>query len=150
MTDYAPPGFSFYYPWRVRYSEIDSQEIVFNSRYLEFADQAVTEYFRARGFPPRELASLHYCDIVVVRAEVDYLAPARLDDLLHIFVRAAPPGRSSLSFHLEIRSAASDHTLYARLQLKYVNFDRATGKSAPVPDSVRRALAAFEKHETPT
>ena len=36
------PGFAFSTRFRVRYAEIDGQRIVFNSRYLEYADVAVT------------------------------------------------------------------------------------------------------------
>ncbi|HSC71381.1 MAG TPA: acyl-CoA thioesterase, partial [Candidatus Methylomirabilis sp.] len=44
-----PEGFRFSFPIRVRYSEIDVQGIVYNSRYLEYVDVALTEYFRAMG-----------------------------------------------------------------------------------------------------
>ena len=39
----ARPGFSFSTAFAVRYAEIDGQRVVFNSRYLEYADVAVTE-----------------------------------------------------------------------------------------------------------
>ncbi len=136
--------YHFYYPWRVRYSEVDPQEIVFNSRYLEIADAAGTEYFRALGFPPLELLPVHHLDMVVVRAEVDYVAPARLDDLLHIYVRTAAIGRSSFTMEFEVRNERGDKLLN-RVTIKYVNIDRATGKSAPVPEIFRNAVAAFEK-----
>ena len=38
----------FTYQFRVRYAEVDPQAVVFNSRYLEYADVLVTEYFRDR------------------------------------------------------------------------------------------------------
>jgi acyl-CoA thioester hydrolase len=138
-----PDNYHYYYTHRVRYAEVDPQEIVFNSRYLEFCDSAGTEYFRALGFPPRELAGVHHFDMVVVRAEVEFLAPARLDDLLHIYVRSSHLGRSSMTTQFEIRRA-EDKALLTRVEIKYVNLDRATGKAAPVPASVREAVAAFE------
>jgi acyl-CoA thioester hydrolase len=39
----------FRYYLRVRYSECDSQKVVFNARYGEYVDLAVTEYVRAAG-----------------------------------------------------------------------------------------------------
>ncbi len=135
--------YHFCYPHRVRYAEVDPQEIVFNSRYLEFCDAAGTEYFRALGFPPRELASVHHFDMVVVRAEVEFLAPARLDDRLHIYVRTSHLGRSSMTTQFEIRRA-DDEALLTRVAIKYVNLDRATGKAAAVPAAVREAVGAFE------
>ena len=38
--------FSFYYTFRIRYSEVDAQGIVFNAHYLTFFDTAMTEYLR--------------------------------------------------------------------------------------------------------
>ena len=40
------------YAHRVRFSEVDPQSIVFNSRYLEFFDAASIEFFRFFGYPP--------------------------------------------------------------------------------------------------
>ena len=41
--------FSFTYQFRVRWSEVDPQAVVFNARYLDYADIAITEYYRAVG-----------------------------------------------------------------------------------------------------
>jgi acyl-CoA thioester hydrolase len=143
MMENPPSDYHFHYSHRVRYAEADPQEIVFNSRYLEYCDAAVTEYLRALGFPPLEIVSIHHCDMVVVRAEIEFVAPARLDDLLQVYVRTSHLGRSSITKQFEIRRS-EDRVLLVRASIKYVNFDRATGKAAPVPDSVRAAIAAFE------
>lgn len=37
--------FSFFHPFRIRYSEIDGQGVVFNAHYLTFYDTTITEYF---------------------------------------------------------------------------------------------------------
>mgnify|MGYP001822445374 FL=1 len=42
----ARRDFSFSHRFRVRYSEIDGQGIVFNAHYLTYFDTAITEYFR--------------------------------------------------------------------------------------------------------
>ena len=36
-------GFSFFHPFRVRYSEIDAQGVVFNAHYLTYYDTAINE-----------------------------------------------------------------------------------------------------------
>ena len=43
----ARSDFNFAWPFRVRYSEVDGQKIVFNAHYLTYFDTAITEYFRA-------------------------------------------------------------------------------------------------------
>lgn len=138
-----PDGYRFSYPLRVRYAEVDSQDIVFNSRYLEYCDAAATEYLRAAGFPPHDLIRVHHCDLVVVRAEIEFVAPARLDDMLNVYLRASHLGRSSITKQFEVRRTGDD-ALLARASIKYVNFDRATGKAMPVPASVREGIVKFE------
>jgi acyl-CoA thioester hydrolase len=43
----AREDFAFFYPLRVRWSEVDPQNIVFNPNYLVYADIAMTEYMPA-------------------------------------------------------------------------------------------------------
>jgi len=133
----------FHFPVRVRYSEIDSQNIVFNSRYLEYCDAAVTEYFRALGFPPIDLVKVHGCNLVVAHAEIDFLAPGRFDDLLNVFVRVAEIGRTSLTTSIEIYPDQTERLAF-RGRFVHVNIDEATGKPVPVPARVREAVAAAE------
>ena len=42
--------FNYFYSFRVRYSEIDAQGIVFNAHYLTYFDSAMTEYLRNLGY----------------------------------------------------------------------------------------------------
>ena len=80
------PGFVFSTRFRVRYSEIDGQKIVFNSRYLEYADVALSEFWRWADLgdigPDWQDAEFNY-----VRATLDYKRPFRLDDMVEAFVR---------------------------------------------------------------
>ena len=39
--------FRFFFPFRVRYAEVDGQNVVFNAHYLTYFDTSITEYFRA-------------------------------------------------------------------------------------------------------
>ena len=46
----ARSDYTFFYPFRIRYSEIDGQSIVYNSHYLTFFDTAIIEYLEAIGY----------------------------------------------------------------------------------------------------
>ncbi len=46
----ARADFRFFHPFRVRYSEIDGQRVVYNAHYLTFFDTAIFEYYRAIGY----------------------------------------------------------------------------------------------------
>ena len=47
----AKQDFNFFHRLRVRWAEVDRQDIVFNGHYLTYFDLAMTEYLRAMGFP---------------------------------------------------------------------------------------------------
>src|SRR3546814_16298571 len=74
---------------------IDAQRVVFNSRYLEYFDIGITEYWRAAGvhdrWPGHSSPEFH-----VARAEVDYKVPILLDEEIDICVRASRVGTSSM------------------------------------------------------
>ncbi len=77
-NDMTRPGFAFSHRLRVRYAEIDGQKVVFNSRYLEYADVALSEYWRWLRLA--DLAEWQSMEFHVARATVDYKAPLRYDD----------------------------------------------------------------------
>src|SRR3546814_15579272 len=97
----ARSDFRFHVTKRVRYAEIDAQRVVFNSRYLEYFDIGITEYWRAVGvydrWPDHSSPEFH-----VARAEVDYKVPILLDDEIAICVRFSRVGRSSMTFLFEL------------------------------------------------
>ncbi len=49
-------SFTLLHPLRVRWAEVDRQDVVFNAHYLLYFDVAVAEHWRAMGFDyPRAL-----------------------------------------------------------------------------------------------
>lgn len=123
---------------RVRYHEADAQGFLFNSRYLELADVAMTEYFRSLGFPYRELVATG-ADPSVVSARLDFARPARFDDILDVGVACTRVGRSS--FDLSMAISRNGETI-AEIDLTYVNVDAVDAVSRVLPASVADALRA--------
>lgn len=136
-------GFRFACPIRVRYSEIDRQGIVYYSRYLEYVDVTLSEYFRALGYPYQELVEQHGFDPSVVKATIEFKRTARFDELLRVQARVVAIGRTSFSMDFEITREAGGESV-ASAQIVYVNFEKAAQASRPVPKSVRRRIEAFE------
>ena len=132
----------FKYQFRVRYAEVDPQSVVFNSRYLEYADVLVTEYFRdrrAHGMP-QDL------EFHVRRAEVDYLAPIRLDELVEGRLTVERIGNSSVTMLISLHGA-QDGGHRADIRLVQVQVDLESGKPVPIGDALRNAFG-FEPVET--
>ena len=132
------PGFPFSTRFRVRYSEIDGQKIVFNSRYLEYGDVALTEFWRWAN-----LADIGpdwtEAEFNVVRATVDFKRSLRFDDMVEAWVRVGRVGNSSLTMQVELCHAGTG-ALHASLEIISAHVDLAARKAKPIPGNVRARL----------
>ena len=139
-------AFRFAWPARARYAEVDAQAVVFNSRYLEYFDIGITEYFRAAGLYPE--ANLKGApELHVVKAEVVYHAPVLLDEEFAICVRCEKVGLTSMTFAFEVHglaNGAGSEDLRASGSEVQVHVDEPRGRPTPVPDAV---VALFETYE---
>jgi len=131
------PGFDFATRLRVRYSEIDGQKVVFNSRYLEYADVALSEYWRWLRLA--ELPEWQGMEFHVARAAVDFKAPFRYGDEIDAWARTERIGTSSLTSRVELCHAETG-ALHTVIELVYVNVDLDAGTSSPVPPAVRERM----------
>ncbi len=133
------------YTHRVRFSEVDPQSIVFNSRYLEFFDAASIEFFRAFGYPPDTMQTAGL-EPVVVEVNIRYHVSARLDQLLHIYVSCPRLGNASFDLAFEARiqdpeNGSLAENLATSAIISYVNVNQKTRESARIPDAFREFLA---------
>ncbi len=74
---------------RVRWAEVDLQQIVFNGHYLMYFDTAVAGYWRAMAMPYHETMEFLDGDLFVRKDTLEYLASARYDDSLGVGIRCA-------------------------------------------------------------
>ena len=135
--------FTFFHRLRVRWAEVDRQDVVFNGNYFLYFDVAVAEYWRAIGFQyPQDIVDKFGTDIFAVKAAAEYHAPATYDDVLDIGCRVARIGRTSMQFQLAIFRAGER---IASGELVYVNAGPRTRRPAPWPEPLTKAILAYEK-----
>ncbi|MEO8132987.1 MAG: thioesterase family protein [Betaproteobacteria bacterium] len=133
--------FRFFHALRVRWAEVDRQNVVFNGHYLTYFDVAITEYWRAIGAPYPAVTERWGTDLLVVKATIEYHGSAQYDQMLEIGVRVARIGGSSMRFSLGIFDGDA-HLVSG--EVIYVNVVPETRKSAPVPVGLRALIAALE------
>ena len=136
------PGFAFSTRFRVRYAEIDGQRIVFNSRYLEYADVAVTEFWEWTGIAEALPEVWPATEFNVRRTEIDYLKPFRLGDTVEAFVRIEKLGTTSLTKRFELAHAETGE-LHTVINMVSVHVDLETGRPVPLPDAIRTVLESL-------
>jgi YbgC/YbaW family acyl-CoA thioester hydrolase len=133
--------FRFLERLRVRWAEIDAQQIVFNGHYLTYFDTAIAGYWRAMAMP--YAATMHTLggDMFVRKATLEYLGSAVYDDVLDIGMRCARVGNSSMSF---VAGAFRQEALLVSGELIYVFADPVAKVALPVPPELRALFESFE------
>jgi acyl-CoA thioester hydrolase len=141
-------GFGFCYRFRVRWSEVDPQNVVFNARYLDYGDLGVTEYWRAVDFRDDEGAGP--MDFHVARAEVDFKKPIEPDELIEIWCRTERLGTTSMTILMELHGAGRNgDDLRAIIREVQVHVDLDTHRPKPLPPLVRQKFTDFDLRATP-
>jgi acyl-CoA thioester hydrolase len=137
ITDRRPP-FKYSALARVWFSDTDAQGVVYYGRYLPYFDHARTEYhrhvasFRAAG-----------AEFVMRALDVEYVAPARFDDLLELFVRIRRIGTSSVTYEYAAYRLPDDVLMVTATQT-LVLVDLESRRPTRVPDELRAAVRSFE------
>ncbi|MEB0139158.1 MULTISPECIES: thioesterase family protein [unclassified Undibacterium] len=137
----ARQDFTFFHALRVRWSEVDMQAVVFNGNYLNYVDVAFTEYWRATGLPNAQQQAREGQELYARKAGLEYLAPARFDDVLTIGMRCGRIGNSSMQFLIEIYR---DTDLLVSGELVYVYADTAARRAVTVNPAWRAIIMNFE------
>jgi acyl-CoA thioester hydrolase len=76
-------------------------------------------------------------------SSIEYFAPARFDDLLEVFTRAARIGQTSVTCECAAFRVADD-VLLATARQTVVLIDTAERSATPVPEWYREKIRAFE------
>ncbi|HVY88746.1 MAG TPA: thioesterase family protein [Hyphomonadaceae bacterium] len=142
-TDSSLEDFRFFEPLRVRWADVDMQGIVFNPNYLVYADNAMTEYMRAVGFPYPQALLPFGADIFAVGSQIDFKASARFDDDLRAGARIEKFGRTSFRFRIAVFRGQE---LMSDIRTTYVCATPGETRSTlPVPARFIDIVEQFEK-----
>lgn len=135
----------FRWPARVYWEDTDGGAIVYYANYLRFLERARTEWLRQYGHSQAELARSPGILFAVVSIQVDYRAPARLDDELEITCEPRPQGAASLLFaqriyHAQKAGAAHSHTALVEAQVRVACVDAGSLKPRRLPQFLLDAV----------
>jgi acyl-CoA thioester hydrolase len=140
VTDAASrEGWSFRHVDRVRFADLDAMRHLNNVAFLTFFESARVAYLTAllAGYQPEQRDAF---GTVVAEAHINYRSPAFYDEEIHTWLRPSDVARSAFRIEFEMRSGRDDRLLaegYAVL----VGFHYGIGKSMPLPDELKSALA---------
>ena len=127
---------------RVYYEDTDFTGIVYHANYLRFMERGRSNYLRLLGADQRALFAEAESEApgfaFVVRAmQLEFLKPARMDDLLEIVTRTLEVRGASVTLAQEVRRG-STVLLEARVKVAFVS----GGQPRPIPKALRMAMKA--------
>src|SRR5204863_561541 len=139
VTDRKPP-FKYSALTRVGFSDTDAQGIVYYGRYLPYFDSARVEYHRHLGMLETARGEQEF----VMRANtIEYLAPARFDDLVEVFIRVSRIGRTSVTYDFAAYRVEDDLLMVTANQtLVLVDLDER--RPYAIPEPFAGQIVAFE------
>ena len=120
---------------RVYYEDTDFSGRVYHASYLRFLERGRTEWLRRRGFAHRDLAQSSGVAFAVRSLQIDYLAPAMMDDLLTVETSVAAARGASITFRQRILRGDKE-LVTATVLAAAIRGDRP----ARIPADLRRLL----------
>lgn len=134
MTDAAAPH---RFPIRVYFEDTDAGGVAYHASYLRWAERARTEALRDMGLPHGLLIERHNLFLVVRRVEVEYLAPAKLDEAVVVETRVLRVRGASLRLAQDV---SGEGVPRARLRLELACVARDGLRPARLPEPWASAL----------
>ena len=126
----------FQHDFRVYIEDTDVGGVVYYVNYLKFMERARTEWLRRLGFDFEALCQ-QGCMFVVKHVDVDYLSPARMDDLLHGTVKIVKMARTYINFE---QTLVRDEHMLCRAIVKIGCIDTSTFRPIKIPEAIQMAV----------
>lgn len=123
----------FHWPVRVYFEDTDAGGVVYHARYVAFYERARTEMLRNYNYNQLQLLNEHVA-FAVRRMNIEYLAPARLDDLLDIQTKIVQLRNASLNFAQRILNQQGK--LLSTADVLIACIDPYKAKPIPLPKSI--------------
>jgi acyl-CoA thioester hydrolase len=127
---------------RVFYEDTDFSGIVYHANYLRFMERGRTNHLRLMGAEQHALFEQAHEEtpgfaFVVRSMQIDFLRPARMDDVLDIVTWPVMVKGASITLAQEVRRG-EEVLVKAQVRVAFIS----DGKAQPIPKSLRALLKA--------
>ena len=129
-------------PVRVYYEDTDFSGAVYHASYLRFMERGRTNYLRLLGADQRALFEETEREapgfaFVVRTMQIEFLKPARMDDLLEIVTATEEVKGASVTLHQRVMRG-DEMLIDAHVKVAFVS----GGRARPIPKPLRIAMRA--------
>ncbi|MFT5450743.1 MAG: acyl-CoA thioester hydrolase [Enterobacterales bacterium] len=122
----------FIHDVRVYYEDTDVAGIVYHANYVRFFERGRTEWLRELGIDQTVLIEQGLA-FAVTKMNIDYLKPARFNDLLEVVTEIQSSKRASIIFKQSIRDKQCPNLIYSKAEVKAACIDMKSLKPKALP-----------------
>jgi acyl-CoA thioester hydrolase len=127
-------------PVRIYYEDTDFSGVVYHASYLRFMERGRTNYLRLLGTDQRALFEEAQKEapgfaFVVRSMSIEFLAPARMNDLLEIETEPDEVKGASITLRQRV-TCGGDVLVQAQVRVAFVS----EGRARPIPKPLREAM----------
>ncbi|HEL4259723.1 tol-pal system-associated acyl-CoA thioesterase [Stenotrophomonas maltophilia] len=130
----------FSWPTRIYWEDTDAGGVVYHARYVAFMERARTEWMRALGYGQERMRSEHGMVFAVRAMQMDFIRPARLDDLLQVSATLVQLKKASMVFDQRIER---DGELLLSAQVRIAALDAVSFRPRGMDDAVLAVLQPY-------
>lgn len=130
---------SFSFPVRVYYEDTDMAGIVYYAGYLRFIERGRTEWLRALGIGQFSLAGESGIAFAVRSLNIEYIRPARLDDMLSVVTEVEALGRAQALLRQRIERNGE---VLVEATVRIACIDTRKMKPVALPGEIRTRMEA--------
>ena len=130
-------GDPFSFPVRVYWEDTDAGGVVYHAQYLAFLERARSEWMRAQGLGQEALRTQRDLVFVVRAMQLEFRAPARLDDQLRVSVRLLECRGASF---VMVQRIERDGALLVEAKVKIAALRASSFRPCPLPDALSSKL----------
>jgi acyl-CoA thioester hydrolase len=124
---------------RVYWEDTDAGGVVYHARYLHFLERARTEWLRSCGYEQSHMCESIDMVFAVRSMNIEFLKPAKLDDLLSIRITISECQRASFVVQHELRK---DQQLLLTGSAQIVCLSASAFKPQAIPETLLKLIKA--------
>jgi acyl-CoA thioester hydrolase len=133
---YWQPDYSCNY--RIYYEDTDSGGVVYYANYLKFCERARTDFLHSLAISQNQLKEQEGIIFVVKSCTIDYLKPAKLDDIITVELKITTVKVASIIFIQKIYNQHHHHLI--NFSCEVVSIDSSNFRPKKIPQSLKNIL----------
>ena len=137
---FDPAHRQFRLPVRVYYEDTDAGGVVYYANYLRYFERARTEWLRHLGYEQDRLLRDTGIAFAARSIQVEFMKPARLDDVLTLVAGIESVGRAQVVF---TQYAERDGEKLVEATMRIASFSPASGRAVGMPRNIYEAFKAL-------